>query len=44
MELFHKEILPTLSPNNLINLEKKLFAQYTKETAIPDFFQNTRSP
>ena len=39
MELFKNEILPTLSPSDIINLEKKLFTLYTDETNIPKMFQ-----
>ncbi|MEI6773401.1 MAG: hypothetical protein WCL18_00800 [bacterium] len=39
MELFKNEILPTLSMHDLMKLEKKLFAVYTKETNIPKEFQ-----
>ena len=39
MELFKNEVLPKLSPNDLINLEKKLFTLYTDETHIPTKFQ-----
>ncbi len=39
MELFKNDILPTLSANDLINLEKKLFTLYTEETNIPTIFQ-----
>lgn len=40
MELFKNEILPTLSPDKLLMLEKKLFTIYTKETHIPQIFQS----
>ena len=40
MELFKYEILPTLSANDLLMLEKKLFTLYTEETNIPKIFQN----
>ena len=39
MEIFKNEILPTLSPDDLIKLEKKLFTVYTDETHIPKIFQ-----
>ena len=39
MELFKHEILPTLSPDELAMLEKKLFTTYTDETHIPELFQ-----
>ena len=41
MELFKNEILPTLSANDISNLEKKLFTLYTDETNIPEIFQKT---
>ena len=40
MELFKNEILPKLSPNDLLVLEKKLFTLHTEETTIPKIFQN----
>ena len=40
MDFFKNEILPTLSADNLINLEKKLFTLYTDETNIPGMFQS----
>jgi len=40
MEVFKNEILPTLSPSDIINLEKKLFTLYTDETNIPEIFQS----
>ncbi|MCX6824197.1 MAG: hypothetical protein NT085_03645, partial [candidate division SR1 bacterium] len=40
MELFKNEILPTLSPDTLLMLEKKLFTLYTEETNIPNIFQS----
>lgn len=40
MDLFKNDILPSLSPNDLLMLEKKLFTQYTKETNIPQSFQD----
>ncbi|MEI8009423.1 MAG: hypothetical protein WCI00_09000 [bacterium] len=43
MELFKNEILPTLSSNDLLILEKKLFMLYTEETNIPKIFQNILS-
>lgn len=43
IQLFKNEILPKLSPNDLILFEKKLFAQYTQETNIPQNFQNILS-
>lgn len=39
MEIFKQEILPTLSPDELLRLEKKLFTTYTQDTNIPNFFQ-----
>ena len=39
MELFKNQILPTLSPDRLQMLEKKLFTLYTEETHIPEIFQ-----
>ena len=39
MQLFKNEILPTLSSNQLIHLENKLFMQYTEETHIPKNFE-----
>jgi len=39
MELFKNEILPKLSSNELLMLEKKLFTLYTEETNIPTEFQ-----
>lgn len=41
MELFKHEILPSLSPNDIVMLEKKLFTLYTEETHIPKFFQES---
>ncbi len=40
MEIFKNEILPTLSANDLVNLEKKLFTLYTDEINIPEMFQS----
>ncbi len=39
MKLFKNEILPKLSSNDLLMLEKKLFTLYTEETNIPTEFQ-----
>ncbi len=39
MEFFKHEVLPTLSANDLLMLEKKLFTLYTEETNIPESFQ-----
>ena len=41
MQLFEDEILPTLSTDILLTLEKKLFTLYTEETNIPKQFQPT---
>lgn len=38
LELFKNEVLPTLSPLDLINFEKKLLTRATEQTHIPDFF------
>jgi len=35
MEFFKNEVLPTLSTNDLLTLEKKLFTSYTDHTDIP---------
>lgn len=40
MELFKNQILPTLSPEKLLILEKKLFTIYHEESNIPKMFQN----
>jgi len=40
MELFKTNVLPTLSPDDITNLKKKLFTVYTDETNIPKNFQN----
>jgi UDP-N-acetyl-alpha-D-muramoyl-L-alanyl-L-glutamate epimerase len=39
MEFFKNEILPTLSPDILSDLKKKLFSLYPQETHIPPLFQ-----
>jgi hypothetical protein len=39
MELFKNEILPTLTPDSLLILEKKLFTTSTEDTNIPTKFQ-----
>lgn len=39
MELFKNKVVPTLSPDNLQYLEKKLFTTYTEDTHIPKIFQ-----
>jgi hypothetical protein len=39
IKLFKDKILPTLSADDLLFLEKKLFTQYTEETNIPEVFQ-----
>ena len=43
MELFKNEVLPKLSPSDLLILEKKLFTSYNEETNIPRIFQNILS-
>jgi hypothetical protein len=43
MEFFKNNVLPTLSANELLNLEKKLFTTYTDETYIPTKFQTLLS-
>jgi len=43
MELFKNEILPTLSPDILLMLQKKLFTLYTEETNIPHIFRSLLS-
>ena len=43
MKLFKHEILPTLSPDTLLMLEKKLFTLYTEETNIPHIFRSLLS-
>ncbi|MFA7298410.1 MAG: hypothetical protein WC010_02070 [Candidatus Absconditabacterales bacterium] len=43
MELFKDKILPTLSVNDLLMIEKKLFTTYTDETNIPTKFQTILS-
>lgn len=40
MEFFKKEVLPALSPDELLMFEKKLFTLYTEETTIPKPFQS----
>ena len=40
MELFAREILPTLTPDHLLMLEKKLFTTTKEETNIPTPFQS----
>lgn len=39
MGFFKDQVLPTLSPNDLQDLEKKLFTTYEEETQIPTKFQ-----
>lgn len=39
MELFKNKVLPTLSPDSLTHLEKKLFTTHMEETNIPEPFQ-----
>ena len=43
MELFKNEVLPKLSPSDLLILEKKLFTSYNEETNIPRIFHNILS-
>ena len=40
---FKNEVLPKLSPSDLLILEKKLFTSYNEETNIPRIFQNILS-
>lgn len=40
MEFFIQEVLPTLSPDKLLMLEKKLFTTYHEESNIPKIFQD----
>jgi len=40
MNLFKNTVVSTLSPNDIITLEKKLFALYSEETHIPERFQS----
>lgn len=39
LELFKNTVLPTLSPSDLLDLEKKLFTTTTEQTNIPQKFQ-----
>ncbi len=40
LDFFKTEVLPTLSPDDIVNLEKKLFTLSTEETQIPSLFQS----
>lgn len=44
MEFFKNEVLPTLSPDILTNLQQKLFTLYTQETHLPKKFLTLLHP